>query len=216
MREFSDEQREHIRQELLRLGREHFARYTLKKMTIVDLTCPVDSTPSTFYRFFESKEELYLEVLEREGERFYERAITPLEEATDPAKAIEEHLYFVFEELETNPLIERLLADDELEQLSRLSSEDEFIEQQRRELCYIIPYSREWQEVGAIREGDLETIAATIDSTAVLAFHKEEIGEDLYPTIRDMMIETVVTGLTTTAARNEIQPQEQSPKNEEE
>lgn len=208
MKGFSDERRAYIRQELLDEGRELFARYGLKKTTMTDLTTPVDIAPSTFYQFFDSKEELYLAVLERETERFYERATTPLEEQSEPEQAIREYLHVLFEELETNPLIERVLADDELEQLGHLYSEDEFLEQRARELGYIMPYIREWQETEAIREGDPEIIAATIDSAAILALHKEDIGEDLYPAVRNMMIETVVTGITNAAVRSKPEPQQ--------
>jgi AcrR family transcriptional regulator len=83
MKGFSDERRTHIRRELLEEGRKLFTRYGLRKTTMADLTGPVDIAPSTFYQFFDSKEELYIKILEREGERFYERAVEPLEENAD-------------------------------------------------------------------------------------------------------------------------------------
>ena len=174
---------------------------------MTDLTDPVNIAPSTFYQFFDSKEELYLEILEREGEQFYERAVAPLEEHSDPERAIVEYLHTVFEELETNPIIERLLADNEVERLLHLYSDEEFVEQRTRELGYVMPYIREWQKAGMIREGDPEVLAATIDSVAVLAFHKDEIGADLYPVVRDTMIETIAAGFTNTAVRDDPESQ---------
>ena len=203
MKGFSDEKRQYIRQELLDSGRRHFARYGLKKTTMADLTGPVDIAPSTFYQFFDSKEELYLEVLEREGERFFERATAPIENTADPEQAIREYLDIIFEELETNPLIERLFADDEWERVAHLYSEEELAEQRSKELGYLTPYIETWQEAGAIRAGDPETIAATIDSATLLALYREDFGEGLYPAVREMMIETVAAGLTDTADRND-------------
>ena len=209
MKGFSDKRRAYIREELLDSGRKLFARYGLDKTTMTDLTKPVDIAPSTFYQFFDSKERLYLEILERETERFYDRATTPLEEHSDPERAIGEYLHIIFEELETNPLVERLLVDNELEQLAHLYSEEEFIEQRDRELGYIMPYIREWQAEGSIRDGDPETIAATIDSTAVLALHGEDIGEDLYPAVREMLIETIIDGITNVSTQDEIESDQQ-------
>lgn len=197
MKGFSDEKRKYIRQKLLDSGRKLFARYGLDKTTMSDLTNPVDIAPSTFYQFFDSKEELYLEILEREGERFFERATAPLEETADPERAIVEYLAIIFEETETNPLIERLFADDEWERLAHLYSAEELAEQRSKELGYLTPYIEAWQETGAIRAGDPETIAATIDSATLLARYREDFGEDLYPAVREMLIETVATGLTT-------------------
>ena len=98
-----------------------------------------------------------------------------------------------------------MLAGDDVEQLRHLYSEEGF-EQPTRELGYVMPYSVHWQAEGAVREGDPEAIAAIIDSAAVLAFRKEELGEDSYPAVRDVPIETVVIGLTTTSARDETEP----------
>ena len=77
---------------------KQFARYGLDKTTIADLTGPVNIAPSTFYQFFDPKDECYLAVLDRETERFYERAIAPLEETDDPERAIREYLRITFEE----------------------------------------------------------------------------------------------------------------------
>ena len=208
MKGFSDERREYIRRELLDEGRKLFARYGLRKTTMSDLTGPVDIAPSTFYQFFDSKEELYLEILEEESERFFERATTPLEEHTDPEQAIREYLHIVFEEMETNPLIERLLADDDRDRLVHLYSEEEKLEQRDREVGYLTPYIEAWQKAGEIRDGDPETIALTIDSAAVLALHEEDIGTDLYPAVRNMTVETIATGLTTISARDELESQQ--------
>lgn len=98
MKGFSDEKRDLLREELLDTARKQFARYGLDKTTIADLTGPVDIAPSTFYQFFDSKDECYLAVLDRETERFYERAIAPLEETDDPERAIREYLRITFEE----------------------------------------------------------------------------------------------------------------------
>lgn len=202
MKGFSDEKRDLIRDELLETGREQFARYGLDKTTIADLTGEVDIAPSTFYQFFDSKDELYLAVLERETERFYGRAVTPLEETADPEQAIQEFLRIVFEELESNPLVERLFTGNEVERLTRLYSDEELTEQIDRELGYLVPYIEAWQAEGKIRAGDPEAIAGTIEAAAALAPYREEIGADRYPAIRETMIETIAAGLTAPTDRD--------------
>ena len=198
MKGFSDEKRDLLREELLDTARKRFARYGLDKTTIADLTGPVDIAPSTFCQFFDSKDECYLAVLDRETERFYGRAVAPLEETDDPERAIQEFLRITFEELETNPLIEQLFTGDDHERLTRLYSDEELAEQVDRELGYLVPYVEAWQAEGKIRESDTEAIAGTIEAAATLAPHREEIGEDRYPAIREVMIETIAAELTTT------------------
>lgn len=203
MKGFSDEKRDLLREELLDAGRTQFARYGIDKTTIADLTGEVDIAPSTFYQFFDSKDELYLAVLDRETERFYGRAVTPLEESDDPERAIQEFLRITFEELETNPLVEQLFTGDDYERLTRLYSDEELAEQIDRELGYLLPYVEAWQAEGTIRDGDPEAIAGTIEAAVTLAPYREEIGEDRYPAIRDTMIETIAAGLTDTTGRED-------------
>jgi len=82
MRGFSDEERARIRRGLLETGREQFARYGLKKTTIADLTDPVGIANSTFYRFFDSKEALYAEILQSLEEEIAESIVRDSLEST--------------------------------------------------------------------------------------------------------------------------------------
>lgn len=67
-RGFTDRERTAIRNDLIDAGRELFGKYGLKKTSIEDLTKTVGIAQGSFYTFFKSKEKLYLEVIEREGE----------------------------------------------------------------------------------------------------------------------------------------------------
>ena len=100
--------------------------------------------------------------------------------------------------VKTNPLVEQLFIGDDHERLTHLHSDEELAEQVDRELGYLVPYVEAWQAEGTIREGDAEAIAGTIEAAATLAPYREEIGEDRYPAIREVMIETIAAGLTTT------------------
>ena len=67
-RGFTERERDIIRNDLIETGRELFGTYGLKKTSIEDLTTGVGIAQGSFYTFFKSKEELYLEVIDREGE----------------------------------------------------------------------------------------------------------------------------------------------------
>ena len=67
-RGFTDREKEIIRNNLIETGRELFGKYGLKKTSIGDLTKAVGIAQGSFYTFFKSKEKLYLEIIDREGE----------------------------------------------------------------------------------------------------------------------------------------------------
>ncbi|MFD1644455.1 TetR/AcrR family transcriptional regulator [Haloarchaeobius litoreus] len=194
---FSDAERERIREGLVAEGRELFSRYGLSKTTLADLTDPVGIATSTFYQFFDSKEALYLEILEREGEELLPRMLAPFEEHDDPENAIVGFLTALMDEIETNPLMRQLVIDsDELDRLREHHTEAELREEREQSLAYFLPYVEAWYEAGQVEGPSPETVANAIRSVSFLTLHQEDIGEDRYRETRDLVIRAVAKGLT--------------------
>jgi AcrR family transcriptional regulator len=194
---FSEAERERIRERLLAEGRERFAQYGLSKTTIGELTDGAGIADSTFYQFFDSKTDLYVEVLKREGERLVPKLVAPLEETEDPEEAIVAFLTTLMDEIETNALVRQLLVDSgEMERLREYHNEAERQQEREESLGYILPSVEEWYEAGAVSGPDPTTIASAIRSVSFLTLHQEDIGEELYPETRDLVIRSVAAGLT--------------------
>lgn len=64
MPRFSDTEKEKIRHRLLAEGERLFAAHSLRKVTIDDIAHAVNIAKATFYRFYDSKESLYLDVVQ--------------------------------------------------------------------------------------------------------------------------------------------------------
>jgi len=64
MPRFSDTEKENIQQRLLVEGERLFAAYGIKKVTIDDLVEAVNIAKATFYTFYESKEYLYMDIVQ--------------------------------------------------------------------------------------------------------------------------------------------------------
>lgn len=64
MPRFSDTEKQNIRHRLLAEGERLFAMHSLKKVTIDDVAHAVSIAKATFYRFYDSKESLYLDVVQ--------------------------------------------------------------------------------------------------------------------------------------------------------
>jgi AcrR family transcriptional regulator len=197
-REFTDTERARIREALRETGRDLFARYGLAKTTIADLTDPAGVADSTFYTFYDSKEALYLELLEEQGEAVTDRVLAELERHDDPEPAIAAFLRAVHDEIETNPLVRRLVVEDELSRLRDRMTEAEIAADRRRSVGYFLPYVEAWYEAGDLRGPDPETVAHAIRSVTFLSLHEDDIGADRYGEVRDLVIDAVAAGLTTT------------------
>ncbi len=196
MRGFSDEERERIREDLMDAGRELFSTYGLQKTTIADLTDEVGIGKSTFYRFFDSKEELYLAVLDREGEAIQQKLEdSEIGSTNDPQEVVEGFLQFIFEEIETNSLVQQLVVEDELDRLRDHRTAAEREAEREEEVAAIRAFTDPFVERGALRGEDPELVARAIGAIPYLTLHEDDIGSDEYPAVRDFVIESFARGL---------------------
>ena len=175
-------------------GRELFARYGLRKTTIADLTDPAGIAPSTFYAFYDSKEALYLELLEEEGEELAERFVAESFEAhDDPADAIEAFLLAVMEEIETNPLVHQVVVGDDLDLLRAQYTEAELAEGREADVAYFLPYVEAWYERGVLHGPSPRVVAHAIRAVTFLALHEEDLPE--YRAVKETVVAAVARGL---------------------
>ncbi|USZ69162.1 TetR/AcrR family transcriptional regulator [Halorussus salilacus] len=197
MRGFGDAERERIREQLRETGRDLFARYGLDKTTVADLTDPAGIATGTFYRFYDSKAELYYDVLREEGERLAEDIVAESFEAhDDPEEAIVAFLTLLCDEMETNPLVRRLVADDDMRRLTEQFGDGEMAAERDESLSYLRPFIEEWQEEGRLRDGDPDALAGVLGVAKFVPYHREDFrDEEYYREVRDAFIETLAAGL---------------------
>jgi AcrR family transcriptional regulator len=196
MRGFSDEERDRIHDELVAAGRTLFAKYGLQKTTISDLTEDVGIGRSTFYRFFDSKEDLYIAALEAEGDAVSQRlADEGVTDGDDPQVVVERFLKFLFDEIETNPLVRQLITSGELDRLRDHRTETEREADRQDDIEAIRAFIDPFFEGAEIRGEDPDLIASAIAAIPYLALHEDDIGSERYPAVRDFVVETFARGL---------------------
>ncbi|GAB3032534.1 TetR/AcrR family transcriptional regulator [Natronobiforma cellulositropha] len=200
MRGFSDDERDRIREELVETGRELLVRYGPEKTTVADVTEPVGIAKGTFYRFFDSKAELYLEVLRREQEAYFERVERDLD-ATDTARdGLEVLFHSYLEWAEDNELVQQLVVRSDYREVFRGVPAERLEEIQREELAAFVPI------VDAVRERDeaLEaldaiTILGLMSAVVLLSLYREEYEEyeaGYYERVKEVYVSALARGLT--------------------
>ena len=196
MPNFTEAEKSHIRSQLLGAGRELFARQGLKKTSIEDLTRPAGIAKSSFYGFFGSKEELYMELLMEERGRL-RGEISASSLAGNGKDAVENFLRAVVREFETNPLTRRLATHPEEWRVVTRRVPPEVMKANVEDSTDAVGYFiREGQEAGVISDGDPEILGGVIRSVVVLTLHKDDIGRNIFPDVLETMIELVADGLT--------------------
>ncbi|WP_233563527.1 hypothetical protein [Haloarcula sp. Atlit-7R] len=59
-------------------------------------------------------------------------------------------------------------------------------------------------------DGDPRAITGAVNAAASVALHREECGDELYPAVRDTLVESLATGLTTDSKPTPDAPETQA------
>lgn len=194
---FTDEKRARVRESLRDTGRDLFGRYGIQKTAISELTEAAGIGKGTFYQFYDSKEELYIDIIEQYLEEYIPRLLSNSFEAyDDPEQAIEAYLEQSMNELDSNPLLRQLFLKDDVDQLLEQYSDDELTEGREQSVEFFLPYIEQWYDERKVTGPDPETIAHTLRLVTRLEFSKEHVGRERYPAVRDTLISAVAAGIT--------------------
>ena len=203
-RAFTAVQKETIREKLMEAGRTCFLRYGLKKTTIEDLTKPAGIAKASFYLFFESKEQLFIDVFLEEIPAMMSRLTEASFGATDDTReALILLMKGIVHEMEENAMA-RILMDDpsEIERIASVIDYDAILQQVAPTFAPMLQKIAEAQGRGEIIEGDPFLISYSLGLVKMLAFNRDRIPEPLYTSMVDLAPRIIADGLTCPARRN--------------
>jgi AcrR family transcriptional regulator len=196
---FDDHEREQIRERLVETGREHLLDYGPEKTTVADVTGPVGIAKSTFYRFFDSKAELYLEIFLRDRDRFLERLNDELDGVEDAETGVRRLFDVYLTWVEESPLLQALLEREDPQSVFRGIPEETIRRHEQEGLAEILPYLQAWQADGDLRDVDPEAVLGVMGAAALMVLHREEFesyDDEMYDAVRDLLVDAVARGLT--------------------
>lgn len=210
MHGFSDEERERIHEQLIETGRELLLTYGPEKTTVVDITEPVGIAKSTFYRFFDSKAELYLVILQREMEEFVETVQEELAGIEDPRDGLERFFWCYAAFAEENQFVRQTVIQGNYRETFRSVDPEKREAMQEEELSEFMPIIEDLQarSDGPLAEVDPLVILGLMGgSVGLMALHRDEFeeydadegdgnGEGYYRRVQDVLISSIARGLT--------------------
>ena len=151
----------------------------------------------TFYNYYASKEQLFIEIYMKENEELKE-SFKSVNIDTDPVQAVKEILTLNFKGLNTNPILKEWYNRDLFSKL-----EKEFVKRGGMKSIAetmnsdILSLIRKWKADGRIRKDlDDDLILAIFNAIPYIDIHKQEIGLQYFPQILFYITEFVMKGLT--------------------
>lgn len=192
MRSFTDEEREIIRRKIIDRGKDCFARYGIKKTSIEDLTKDLGIAKSSFYSFFNSKEDLFLQIFKEEREALKDSLLENsfLKYRTEPDKAVKAYLHYLLNIVNNHPIWKKVFVEKEYVELTiSLSSEEKIRNIHRENVAIILPFFEEWADAGLLIDKNARLLAETIFAVFFLTRFRNEIGDEDFPEIMDFFID---------------------------
>ena len=186
---FSEREKEIIHQRLLEEGRKTFSAYGLKKTNIEDLTRAAGISKGAFYLFYESKEDLFMDVAE-EAERQFRQVVLQAVEAPGPTPRarLTSVLKTAFTIWKTTPILQMVQQEDYRQLLMRLPPEkvQEHLASDRQFITVLMERCR---QCGIPFQADMLHTAMLMNALFFVSLHEEDFGPDVYPATIDLMID---------------------------
>lgn len=204
MVDFESEKQEETYEALVEAGREQLLRYGPSKTNVADVTEPVGVAKSTFYLYFESKADLYLEIFRREFAQLNSRIEAEMGGIDEPAAKLETLFRCYREFAEGNPFVQQMLAAENYRQMFRKNVPSErFEEVQQEGMAQFLPLITEIQaeSEGPISEADPVTVVGVMGAIGLVVQNSDEFeehGTEYYEQVQELLIEALANGLTGT------------------
>lgn len=198
MRSFTSEEREIIRNKIIDRGKECFARYGIKKTSIEDLTRDLGIAKSSFYSFFNSKEDLFLQIYTEEREALKDNLLENsfLKYRKEPDKAIKAYLHYVLNIANNHPVWRKVYIEKEhLELTISRSSEEKIKNIHRENVKMILPFFEGWAAAGLLIDKDARILAETTYAVLSLIHLRNEIEDEDFQDIMDILIDLLAENI---------------------
>ena len=195
-RGFSDKEKNLIKEALIEKGRLLFTAFGLKKTSIADLSKVAGIAQGSFYSFYNSKEELYFEIMKIEESTMKEKLLselTPFE--NHPREYLKHLLRRSLKMVEDYPLMTQMYQENTMEILVRKLPDDMLERHFKKDQADFLPLIESWRTHGMLRSEKSETIISLLRSLLILPLHKKEIGETVYSDTMELLINLIAEGL---------------------
>lgn len=185
-----------IKAEFLNCGKAIFQSKGYKDTNISDITKMAGTGVGTFYNYYSSKEQLFLEVYMSENKQIKNLIVESLDVNEDPITLVKEFVTQSLEVMHTNRILKEWYNRDVFRKLEKHFRENPSIDDDSIR-NFFVGLLKKWKAEGKIRS-DLDDglLAAIFDSLAYIDSHKEDIGIQHFPEIIQHLVEFIMKGLT--------------------
>ncbi|HUX52026.1 MAG TPA: TetR/AcrR family transcriptional regulator [Spirochaetia bacterium] len=194
-RGFSEKELAIVRERILAEGKRLFERHGLARTTVEEITKAVGIAKGSYYRFFDSKELLYMELLEREEVALKSAILDRARVEPDARSAFVAVMQQMIDYVHTDSLIGRLRQSGDYAILTRAVDAERLSSHFNEDLVTAETFLSVLREKGAACKIEVRVFAALLRGIALNAMQEEQIGPDVAGSAMDLLISYVADGL---------------------
>lgn len=198
-RSFNEEETQKIKSSLMKEGKNLFSTLGLKKTTLDDLVQAAGIAKGSFYRFFPSKEVLYMEIIEQEESELRIRLHQQyLEGESLNTEKIKSFFMSFISFMDEEPLFLKMFSENAVEQLMLKLPAEKLQEHMSNDEDWSAAVIRGWQTSGYLRDMKEDVFAAVMRGIFVLFTQKKIIGEKCFRESLDFLFDALAEKIIST------------------
>jgi AcrR family transcriptional regulator len=188
---FSEHEKETIRAQMRQKGKKLFEKQGLKKTSVDELTEAVGISKGAFYLFYESKEELFLEILEELEKDFrsgiFDFSISPQEDAR---KLLAKLLRSALLTWDKYPLLKNF-GMAEYEYLARKLPAERIQAHVNQDNEFVGEFIKRIRHEGIAVKASPRVVSNLMKSLFFVSLHRDELGESDYVETMEVLTDLV-------------------------
>lgn len=195
-RAFSEEERQTIRRQLREQGEKLFETYGLRKTTVEEITKAVGISKGSFYLFYSSKEELFLEIVEQMEselrESILEHTLHPEENARQNVRRILSRFLLTYD---AYPLLKEFSQAD-FDYLVRKLPAERLEAHSNRDNTFFDDLVKKVKREGIALKVPPRVAFNLVLSLVLVSLHRHDLGEDAYTETMKILADLVAGYIT--------------------
>jgi AcrR family transcriptional regulator len=188
---YSEREKEIIRTRLLENGRKAFITFGLRKTNIEDLTRAVGISKGAFYLFYESKEELFMDVIEAAELQFRQQVFAEVElPGPSPRSRLKHVLHTAFSIWKSVPILKQVTQAEYSLFLEKMPPEKvrEHLQSDREFIEVLI---QRCQQAGIFISAGGDQIAGLMNAMFFVSLHEDDFGPGMFPGTLDVLLDLI-------------------------
>lgn len=190
-RAFTENEKQRIRAMLMEQGERQFSSFGLKKTSVEELAQASGISKAAFYLFFESKEALFMDVVEQAEQRFRTQVLAAVDQpGPTPRARLAAVLRTAFSLWRTIPLLHFFTSSD-YEQIARRIPPEKIQEHLNSDRVFLQDLNARLQAASIPVKVSLEEIGALMYVLFFAVLHENDLGPGMLAHANETLIELV-------------------------